>query len=1032
MQRYQTAVALGTGGTAEIYKAYDPTLKRHVALKFLRRDDPGLVERMFREARAQAKLDHAGICKVYEVGELDGRPFIAMQYIDGVELGVAADQMTRDAKVQVMWQVVQAVHAAHREGLIHRDLKPANIMVQGELGRYRPVVVDFGLVWDHTSDETAVTQAGQVLGTPPYMAPEQVEGRRDRLDRRTDVYGLGATLYELLARRPLFVADRSVELLFKIVHEDPIPLRRLDPELPADLEVIVAKCLEKEPHRRYDSARALGADLRAYLDGEPIAARPPSFGYRLVRTMHRHRLAVTVALMVAFLSLVVMGVLRWRADQRLRYEQHFARAGQEIAWTQRAVHMSAKHDIGPSQAGVRQRIADLEVELAEAGSLGEGPAQYAIGSAYAALLDDTTAQHHLEAAWRLGYRTPEVAYTLGLVLGRQYEALVARANELRDADLRNERLRQAAASHRDPAIEYLAWGRSTDTVPTGYVEALLAFYEGDLDAARQGLVAARAKFPWLYETWLLEGRLLRKRGDTERIRQGARHSALESYREAEKAFRAAIGSAGSDPRGYVGLCSLQASWMRMEAQNPTGMMDDLYRRAQEACGEAQEVDATLAEAHRRLAIAHRIWARYLIWTGGQPEEALDEAVRVAERAAALAADDYTVFATLGASHYQWGSYLTMSRAGDPRGHMEAAQHALDRALELAPDNPVVHSMAGSNWLARAIYEVRNGFAGEGSVDRAIEHHNAAVQSSPDSFNYHYNLAGAHWVRAYIELERGIDARSSVQSALDHYRRSIEINPDFDWGHLELGRVLAGLAHLEFLTGGDALPRMEQAIASAQHALELNSEVGEFYNRLISLRVQVADLRRRRGDDPGADLEQARHRLRQMEAINPERLEHHAQRLAIETVALRWALQRGDPIDPTLEAGDRALEQMGNFARDSFFYGSAADYLVWKAAGQLDRGDNPGRTIERGLSLVEEALEKGIEIPRFLGFRGRLRTLAGRQEGDVDRRTELFDLAEEDLAEALRQNRWLEVDLDPWLVDVRRRAGKLPQWQEPRD
>ncbi|MEO1088512.1 MAG: serine/threonine-protein kinase, partial [Acidobacteriota bacterium] len=342
---------------------------------------------------------------VDDVGELDGRPYIAMQYVDGVELADVVDELTLEEKAQVMLRVCDAVHHAHQEGLIHRDLKPNNIMVQREPdGRYRPVVVDFGLVYEHLDPGTAVTRAGQVLGTPPYLAPEQVEGRRDRLDRRTDVYGLGATLYELFTGRPLFVAERGVDLLIKTLHEEPKPPRRWVPSLPQDLETIILKCLEKEPARRYASARALVSDLRSFLDGEPIQARPASLGYRLGKKAHKHRVGVAVA--VAFLVIAAAGFLyvRWRSDLRLHYEQRFAQIGQDVDWSLRAVHMSAKHDIRPSKTRVAERIAHLESELEDLASIGRPPAHVAIGQAYAALGEIKTALDRLERVVERGFR----------------------------------------------------------------------------------------------------------------------------------------------------------------------------------------------------------------------------------------------------------------------------------------------------------------------------------------------------------------------------------------------------------------------------------------------------------------------------------------------------------------------------------------------------------------------------------------------------------------------------------------------------
>lgn len=205
--RYEVLSLLGAGGMGRVFKAYDPTLRRHVALKIIREDDPELRMRFLQEASAQARVEHDHVCRVFEAGTLDESDlggacsYIAMQYIDGKTLATAAREMSLDQKAQVMWQVAEGVYAAHKIGLIHRDLKPANIMVErtGE-GEWKPYVMDFGL--DKEAAATGLTLTGMVIGTPGYMAPEQARGEIRKLDRRTDVYALGATFYELLERRP--------------------------------------------------------------------------------------------------------------------------------------------------------------------------------------------------------------------------------------------------------------------------------------------------------------------------------------------------------------------------------------------------------------------------------------------------------------------------------------------------------------------------------------------------------------------------------------------------------------------------------------------------------------------------------------------------------------------------------------------------------------------------------------------------------------------------------------------------------------
>jgi serine/threonine protein kinase len=262
--RYQVERLLGSGGMGTVYKAFDPTLGRYVALKFLHRNDDDHTQRFLREARAQARIAHPHVCQVHEVGEVEGRPYIAMQYIDGRSLGDLCEELTVETKVRLIRDVARAVHAAHRNGLIHRDLKPGNIlMAREESGALHPFVVDFGLAQEQ--DEVALSRTGMISGTPAYISPEQAQGRP--LDKRTDVYSLGVVLYELLAGFPPFKGSNLARILVQLVQEDAKPLRQIDPAIPEDLETLVAKCLEKDPARRYSSAQALADDLHHFAPG---------------------------------------------------------------------------------------------------------------------------------------------------------------------------------------------------------------------------------------------------------------------------------------------------------------------------------------------------------------------------------------------------------------------------------------------------------------------------------------------------------------------------------------------------------------------------------------------------------------------------------------------------------------------------------------------------------------------------------------------------------------------------------------------
>ena len=326
--RYKVLDTLGSGGTAIVYKAFDAVLNRHVALKFLLGDDTVEEKRLLQEARAQAQIEHDHICKIYEIGTFSGKQYIAMQFIDGESLEKAATKMTVEERCRMIQQVSEAVHAAHRLGIIHRDLKPGNIMVERSESGWRPYVLDFGLARQIALPGT--TMNGLVVGTPSYMSPEQAWGNSESLDRRSDVYSLGATMYRIFAGRPPF-DGKTIEVVFDLANKDPMPLRKITPQVPLDVETIVMKCLEREPDRRYDSARAVAEEIKRYLDGDPILARPPDLLYKLGRKAKKHKVIVAVvgtALAAIVLSTIIFVVevmnQRNRAEEARRVAEHEA------------------------------------------------------------------------------------------------------------------------------------------------------------------------------------------------------------------------------------------------------------------------------------------------------------------------------------------------------------------------------------------------------------------------------------------------------------------------------------------------------------------------------------------------------------------------------------------------------------------------------------------------------------------------------------------------------------------------------------
>ncbi|MFM8474475.1 MAG: protein kinase domain-containing protein [Planctomycetaceae bacterium] len=330
--RYITTRRIGSGGSGEVWEARDLLLQRTVAIKLLRSTAQTLHEsqRLMVEAAALARLAHPHIVSLYEVESFDNRPALIMEFISGPSLATWLRQLPRPADAaRCIEQMCQAVEHAHAQGVVHRDLKPSNILLKpvkaipdGQIplkdqrplpAAWCPKIADFGLA--KLIDRADLTLSGQQIGTPAYMAPEQVlPGRSDpAIEFLVDIYGLGAVLYELLTGRPPFVSSDPALTMAMILREDPIAPRVLTPAIPRDLETICLKCLQKEPSGRYQSAAELQADLRAFLENRPIAARPVSVPRKLLNWCRRHPSeSIAASVSAALLLALTLGSL-WSA-----------------------------------------------------------------------------------------------------------------------------------------------------------------------------------------------------------------------------------------------------------------------------------------------------------------------------------------------------------------------------------------------------------------------------------------------------------------------------------------------------------------------------------------------------------------------------------------------------------------------------------------------------------------------------------------------------------------------------------------------
>jgi WD40 repeat protein len=368
---YEVLGELGRGGMGVVYKAVQIKLKRLVALKMVlagAHAGEGALARFRREAEAVARLRHPNIVQIYEIGEEQGRPYFSLEYLEGGSLAgklKGTPVSARDA-AHLVETLARAVHYAHQQGIVHRDLKPANVLLTAD---GTPKVADFGLAKQADSTD-GQTQDGAVLGTPSYMSPEQAGGKSKDIGPAADTYALGAMLYELLTGRPPFRGATAMDTVIQVVADDPVPPTRLQPRVPQDLETVCLKCLEKAPNKRYASASELADDLRRYLDGEPIHARPAGVMERVVKWVWRNPTVAALSAAVVLLSVAAFAVVTWlwlnaahQAEQaRLARKEAVNKAKDEAAARADAEKERNRAQDNEKLANRRKRESEMQLE----------------------------------------------------------------------------------------------------------------------------------------------------------------------------------------------------------------------------------------------------------------------------------------------------------------------------------------------------------------------------------------------------------------------------------------------------------------------------------------------------------------------------------------------------------------------------------------------------------------------------------------------------------------------------------------------
>jgi WD40 repeat protein len=392
---YELLEEIARGGMGVVYRARQVSLNRVVALKMIlagQLASEADVKRFHTEAEAAANLQHPNIVAIHEVGEHEGQHYFSMDYVEGTSLAalVRENPLPAQRAARYVKIIGEAIHYAHQQGTLHRDLKPSNVLIDSN---DQPRVTDFGLA-KRIEGGSDLTGTGQVVGTPSYMPPEQAAAQRGAIGPASDVYALGAILYELLTGRPPFRAETPLDTLLQVLDSEPVPPRLLNPKVPRDLETITLKCLQKEAHGRYCSAQVLADDLRRFLSGEPIKARPVGRAEQFWRWCKRKPLVAGLSATAAifFLLILVVGPGAYVTTSiALRREARLLAA----SYLDRGLELCEQGDV---QAGMAWLGRSLEVTPSEAGAL-----QRAVRMQIAAWRPHLTAlrgtlEHHMMAA----------------------------------------------------------------------------------------------------------------------------------------------------------------------------------------------------------------------------------------------------------------------------------------------------------------------------------------------------------------------------------------------------------------------------------------------------------------------------------------------------------------------------------------------------------------------------------------------------------------------------------------------------------
>jgi serine/threonine-protein kinase len=851
--RYEILERLGEGSSAVIFRAMDRELRRPVALKIQRpgvgRSEIGR-QRFRREAQTLAGLAHPHVVMIHDAGEAGGQLYLVMELVDGRPLSDLMTERKNDLRglTAILEKAARGVSAAHEKGIVHRDLKPANILVtaSGE-----PKVADFGLA--HLVDsESELTRTGSSLGTPLYMSPEQVEGKAGAISPRTDVFALGTILYEILTGQAPHPGETLMEIYGRIIRNDPVPPKRMNPNVPADLQTIVLKCLEKDPRRRYPTAKEFADDLKRHLAGEPIEARPAGFATRTCRVLLKSRPArgigiVAAAILVAAVGIEVAGrekAGRLRAEQEKRLNvlrEHARTSLSAVLKLRRAGANDAMKEFVPALEAAYAQALETAPQVAEV--------EYLLGRMHRALLEDTKALDFQERALKKEPRYAPALYERAVLMANRYGSALTRAvaearrlppgvvtaRESREAPFPDplgvEGSRQELVAVRDRILrdctvleELLAHRSESEFRQIGEahiltVKGILAYYRLEWVEGRKLLAEAVRKDPTLEEAWAALCETAYRQTNAEARRSTDADALLRQWAETEKLYDSAI----ANDRGYVPHWIGRADMKRHRAFA-------LMRRGQDAIPAFEEAEADLARAlELRRDSPDAFFLRGSIGTskgvclmdrGRNPVKDLEAAGAYIRSGLALSGDRASGWMLKGSLHNEWARWRR--RCGEsPLADYAAAEEAFGRALQIDPDFTQARGARAITRTWHADYQSRHGVDPLPEFAAAEEDIKIVIQTERQAMDSWQKRAQLYFMRAQYRIQRGESPIDDLKHADEDFSEAIRLNPGNEGLYCERGESRLHLGRLQEKSGDlpQALRWIQDAVADFTRAFE---------------------------------------------------------------------------------------------------------------------------------------------------------------------------------------------------------------------